>query len=93
MPTTHFDLGLLVPLLLALIGGVWGIRLWIKPQIYNPESILYRQLYLWYTGWFGKKVDETYSLNDKEIRRSAILLIVVAIITSILAVLAILLSQ
>ena len=86
MPT-HLDFGLLIPLLLTLIGGIWGVCLWRNPQMYNPDSFIYRQLYLWYAVWFNKEVDEAYLLDKKEIRRAATLIIVIAIVTIILAVL------
>lgn len=92
MPT-HFDLVLLVPLLLALIGGVWGVCLWRNPQMYNPDSLIYRKLYLWYAVWFGKEVDGAYLLDEREIRRAATLIIVIALVTTILTVVVVSLSQ
>lgn len=92
MPT-HFDLGLLIPFLLALIGGIWGVCLWRNPQMYNPDSFIYRKLYLWYAVWFGKEVDEAYLLDRQEIRRAAALIIIIAIVTIILDALVVFLSQ
>jgi len=48
---------------------------------------------LWYAIWFGKKVDEAYLLDEKEIRSAAKLIIVIVMVTTILAMVAVFLSQ
>lgn len=61
--------------------------------MYNPDSFIYRKLYLWYAVWFGKKVDEAYLLDEKEIRSAATLIIVIVMVTIVLAIVAVFLSQ
>ncbi len=92
MLSSHINLASLVLLVLALVGVAWGVRLWIKPQRYNSESLLHRQIYLWYVGWFGKTLDTTYQLDNREVRRAALVITLLAAVTLILAVLSIVLS-
>lgn len=63
----HLIMPLLFPVLLAFLGLIWGGLLWRFPSLYNPQSFVYRQVYLWYAAWFRKKVDESYTLADYEV--------------------------
>lgn len=92
MLSNHINLASLVLLVLALIGVAWGVHLWSKPQTYNPESLLHRQIYLWYVGWFGKTLDATYQLDSHEVRRAARGITLLAAVALILALLSIVLS-
>ncbi|PKO20397.1 MAG: hypothetical protein CVU38_20325 [Chloroflexi bacterium HGW-Chloroflexi-1] len=91
MFSSHINLGSLFLLVLALIGIVWGVRLWTKPQRYNSKSLLHRQIYLWYVGWFGKTLDATYQLDNREVQKAALVITILAVVTLVLAVLSILL--
>lgn len=60
----------LLPMIFALLSLTWGGLLWRFPSLYDPESILYRQLYLWYVVWFRKKADESFALCEDEVVRA-----------------------
>ena len=74
-------------LVLISLGAIaWGIRLRTRPERYNPNSMLHRQLYLWYVGWFGKKLDDSYQLERDEVRKSGLVIALISVVSLILAV-------
>lgn len=75
----------------SLVGIAWGIRLWTKPQIYNPDSTLHRQLYLWYVGWFRKKLDASYQLSEEEVRKVGLAFTLLGAVSLMFAILSVLL--
>lgn len=74
---------LLLPLILVLITLIWGVLLWRFPSLYNPESIIYRQVYLWYVVWFRKEADESYVLRDDEVVKAGRLMVIISVFTLI----------
>lgn len=69
---------LLLPLILVFITLIWGILLWRFPSLYNPESIIYRQVYLWYVVWFRKEADESFALRDDEVTKVGKVMVIVS---------------
>ncbi len=88
---------LIMPFLFLLIVGVlaliWGRLLWRFPSLYNPESILYRQVYLWYVAWFRKEADESFSLRDDEVVKAGRLIFVISAFGLLLIILFIVLLE
>jgi hypothetical protein len=76
-----------IPLVLAIAATIWSLSFWIKPAKYNPDSILHRQIYLWYVSWFGKKLDENYELESEEVRRAGIVMTCIGVFALALFVL------
>jgi hypothetical protein len=77
-----------IALALTLIGIAWALSFWIKPEKYNPNSVLHRQIYLWYVGWFGKTLDESYQLERDEVRKAGVAMTLIGTVAFILALLA-----
>ncbi len=65
-------------LIVALLALIWGGLLWRFPSLYNPESILYRQVYLWYVVWFRKEADESFALRADEAANAGRLIFVIS---------------
>jgi hypothetical protein len=61
--------------------------LWRFPSLYNPESILYRQVYLWYVVWFRKEADESFALRDDEVAKAGTLIFVISAVGLLLVLL------
>lgn len=81
MKDLPIDFGVLLAALLPLIGLTWGVRLHRNPGLYNPGSMLYRKLYFWYAAWFNREVDNSYVLEEYEIRKAARFIILICSIT------------
>lgn len=79
----------IMPFLFLLIVGflalIWGGLLWRFPSLYNPESILYRQVYLWYVVWFRKEADESFALRNDEVAKAGRLIFVISAVGLLLA--------
>lgn len=85
MNTDFYSIAIIFLLALTLANLVWGIRLWRAPSIYNPQAFFDRQLYLWYAAWFNRDVDESYQLDDAEIRKAGKLLVMIGVIVLLIA--------
>ena len=81
----------IMPFLFLLIVGVlaliWGGLLWRFPSLYNPESILFRQVYLWYVVWFRKEADESFALREDEVAKAGRLIFVISAVGLLLTIL------
>ena len=93
METFRFlDAGWLIIFFLSLLTFVWGALLWRDPKLYNPDNLLYRKMYLWYSVWFKREPDESFQLTDSEVRRAGVLIAIIGII-SLLLILALIFGE
>jgi len=76
-----FSAKVVFALLLAFGSLIWGIRLWRNPSIYDPDSIFYRKVYLWYASWWNRPVDESFHLDDKEVKRIGKMIVGFSLVT------------
>jgi hypothetical protein len=72
----------IMPFLFLFVVGflalIWGALLWRFPSLYNPETILYRQVYLWYVVWYRKEADESFALRNDEVAKAGRLIFVIS---------------
>jgi len=80
MNTDFYSIPIVFLLILTMVNLIWGIRLWRTPSTYDPEAFFHRQLYLWYAAWFNRDVDESYQLDDEEIRKAGKLIVIIGVI-------------
>lgn len=87
MATRSVSLASVFLVLAGVVGIAWGVRLWAKPEMYNPNSILHRQLYLFSVSWLGKKLDEGWRLERQEVRKAGMVITLLGVVVLVFAAL------